>query len=216
MWQLTSLKSASDTGTPRWSPDGKLIAFDSRLEGHADIFVVSAEGGEPRRLTTEPYDNQIPAWSRDGHWIYFISDRGGAQQVWKVPADGGAAVQVTKNVANSVFEAEDGKSIYYFRNGAIWNSGLNGENETRVVDCPGFMGWKLRHNAIWMLNYDSSPSPLIAFDLATGRKTQLGTLDVGPFAYVATGFDIAADGKSIIYTRVDSLDSDIMLVENFH
>jgi Tol biopolymer transport system component/predicted Ser/Thr protein kinase len=214
--QLTSVKASSDTGTPRWSPDGKLIAFDSRLEGHADIFVVSAEGGAPRRLTSEPYDNQIPAWSRDGHWIYFISDRGGAQQVWKVPAEGGVAVQVTKNVANVALEAEDGKSIYYFRDGAIWNSSLAGENETRLVDCPGFMGWRLRHNAIWILNYDITPTPLIAFDLATRKKTQVGTLDIGPLAFVATGFDVTADGKSIVYTRVDSLDSDIMLVENFH
>jgi eukaryotic-like serine/threonine-protein kinase len=215
--QLTSVKASSDTGTPRWSPDGKLIAFDSRLEGHGDIFVVSAEGGAPRRLTTEPYDNQIPAWSRDGRWVYFISDRGGAQQIWKVPAEGGAAVQVTKKVANSLFEAEDGKSIYYFRDGAIWNSGLNGENEARVVDCPsGFMGWKLKHNAIWMLNYETTSTPLMAFDLATRKKTQLGMMDVGPMAFVATGFDVAADGKSIVYTRVDSLDSDIMLVQNFH
>ena len=213
--QLTSMKASSDTGTPRWSPDGKLIAFDSRLEGHSDIFVISAEGGEARRLTTEPFDNQVPAWSRDGHWIYFISDRGGAQQIWKVPAAGGAAVQVTKNVANSVVEAEDGKSIYYFRDSAIWNSGLKGENETRVIDCrAGFMGWKLRRNTIWMLNYET-PTPLIAYDLATRKKAQLGNLDLGPSAFVATGFDIASDGKSIIYTRVDSLDSDIMLAENF-
>ena len=213
--QLTSMK-ATDTGTPRWSPDGKWIVFDSRAEGHGDIFVISPDGGTPRRLTTEPSDNQIPAWSRDGHWIYFISDRGGAQQVWKVAAEGGAAVQVTKNGADSVLEAEDGKSIYYFRNGAIWNSGLNGENETRVIECPGFLGWKLRHNAIWMINYDTTPTPLIAFDLATRKKIKLGSLDVGPFAFSATGFDISSDGRSIIYSRVDSLESDIMLVENFH
>jgi Tol biopolymer transport system component len=213
--QLTSMK-ASDTGTPRWSPDGKSIAFDSRVEGHADIFVISPDGGTPRRLTTEPFDNEVPAWSRDGRWIYFISDRAGKKQVWKSPAEGGPAVQVTSNVANSVFESEDGKSLYYFRDGAIWNSSLSGENETRIVDCPDFMGWKLRRNAIWMLNYETTPTPLIAFDLATRKKTQLGFLDVGPFAFVGTGFDIAPDGHSIIYTRTDSLDSDIMLVEDFH
>jgi Tol biopolymer transport system component len=213
--QLTSMK-ASDTGTPRWSPDGKSIAFDSRVEGHGDIFVISPDGGTPRRLTTEPFDNEVPAWSRDGRWIYFISDRAGKKQVWKSPAEGGPAVQVTSNVANSVFESEDGKSLYYFRDGAIWNSGLRGENETRVVDCPDFMGWKLRHNAIWMLNYEMTPTPLIVFDLATRKKTQAGRLDVGPVAFVALGFDVTADGKSIVYTRVDSLDSDIMLVENFH
>ena len=207
---------APDTGTPRWSPDGKLIAFDSRLEGHADIFVISPDGGSPRRLTTEPYDNQVPAWSHDGHCIYFISDRAGAQQIWKVPAEGGSAVQVTKNVANSELEAEDGKSLYYYRDGAIWNSGLQGENELRVVDCPFFFNWKLRHNAIWILDDSSTPARLSSFDPFTHKRTQMGTLDIGPPALAGTGFDVSPDGHTLVYTRVDSLQSDVMLVENFH
>ena len=67
-----------------------------------------------------------------------------------------------------------------------------------------------------LARYEITPTPLIAFDLATRKETQLGMLDVGPLAFAAAGFDIAADGKSIIYTRVDSLASDIILVENFH
>ena len=81
--QLTSMR-APDTGTPAWSPDGKQIAFDSRLEGHSDIFVINAEGGSPHRLTTEPYDNELPSWSRDSHWIYFTSERSADNQIWKV------------------------------------------------------------------------------------------------------------------------------------
>ena len=92
--QLTSMK-APDTGTPAWSPDGKQIVFDSRLEGHSDIFVINAvinaEGGSPHRLTTEPYDNELPNWSRDGHWIYFTSERSGGNQILKVQAEGGRA-----------------------------------------------------------------------------------------------------------------------------
>ena len=38
------------TGTPRWSPDGLWVAFDSRPEGQPDIFVIASEGDE-RRLT---------------------------------------------------------------------------------------------------------------------------------------------------------------------
>jgi Tol biopolymer transport system component len=41
--QLTFL-GAIDSGTPRWSPDGSHIAFDSREEDNADIFVIGAEG----------------------------------------------------------------------------------------------------------------------------------------------------------------------------
>jgi eukaryotic-like serine/threonine-protein kinase len=213
--QLTSMK-APDTGTPRWSPDGKLIAFDSRLEGHADIFVISPDGGSPRRLTTEPYDNQIPAWSHDGRWIYFISDRAGPQQVWKVSSAGGPAVQVTKSIANSVLEAADGKSIYYYRDSAIWNSDLNGGNETRVTDCSDFLRWELQGGRIWILDDSVSPARLSTFDLVTHRRTVLGTLNIGPAARAAMGFDISADGRTLLYTRADSVQSDIMLVENFH
>jgi hypothetical protein len=42
--QLTSLDAANG-GSPQWTRDGKTIAFDARLKGHADIFVVSADGG---------------------------------------------------------------------------------------------------------------------------------------------------------------------------
>ena len=44
----------------------------------------------------------------------------------------------------------------------------------------------------------------------------LGTLNFGPAARAAMGFDISADGRTLFYTRVDSLESDIMLVEDFH
>jgi hypothetical protein len=40
-------------------------------------------------------------------------------------------------------------------------------------------------------------------------------LDIGAPAKTATGFDVSPDGRMIIYTRVDALESDIMLVENF-
>ena len=48
--QLTT-NPAHDT-EPVWSPDGKRIAFASDRMGSMDVYIVSKEGGEPRRLTT--------------------------------------------------------------------------------------------------------------------------------------------------------------------
>jgi Tol biopolymer transport system component len=48
---LTNL--ISHNGEPNWSPDSRHIAFDTRVRGNADIFVISAEGSQPRALTTE-------------------------------------------------------------------------------------------------------------------------------------------------------------------
>ncbi|MEJ7711497.1 MAG: DPP IV N-terminal domain-containing protein [Pyrinomonadaceae bacterium] len=102
------------TGTPRWSPDGRQITFDSRAEGYAQIYVVNAEGGPPRRITDGTANNVVPSWSRDGRWIYFASNRSGGWQLWKVPAEGGEAVQVTKNGGFLSSASPDGRWILLF------------------------------------------------------------------------------------------------------
>ena len=66
-------------------------------------------------------------------------------------------------MANSESEAEDGKSLYYYRDGAIWNSGLQGENELRVVDCPAYFSWKLQRQAIWILDDTGYPRATLYF-----------------------------------------------------
>jgi TolB protein len=67
-----------------WSPDGEFIAFSAWEKGQPDIYVVSAEGGEPRRLTEDNSQDQFPSWSVDGRWIYFRSVREGKNGIWRV------------------------------------------------------------------------------------------------------------------------------------
>jgi Tol biopolymer transport system component len=83
-------------GSPRWSPDGRWIAFDSTAAGSPDVYVIGAAGGTPRRLTMEPLADIEPSWSHDGKWIYFVSDRGGQSHIWKAPFAGGPARQLTQ------------------------------------------------------------------------------------------------------------------------
>src|SRR6478752_6108499 len=51
---------------PRFSPDGKWIAFSSNRYGNYDVFVMPAGGGAPKRLTWHTGNDEVVGWSRDG------------------------------------------------------------------------------------------------------------------------------------------------------
>jgi eukaryotic-like serine/threonine-protein kinase len=216
--QLTTL-GASDTGTPRWSPDGKLIAFDSRAEGHGNIYAVPSEGGASRRLTNEPAENNVPSWSRDGKWIYFSSDRTGSWQIWKVPTQGGTEVEVTKEGGFEASESPDGKSLYIFRTDeghtGIWKMPIEGGHETQLVPGPQFLNSELWSEGICYIDLDKTPPELNELDFATDRVRRLGTLDVGNITKFVFGISVSADGKWLLYSRLDHAESNIVLVENF-
>ena len=70
---------------PRWSPDGRRLAFVSEREkkGKGQLYVMPADGGEPVRLTDLRPGVASPAWSPDGQWLAFVSRVGG----WEEPTD---------------------------------------------------------------------------------------------------------------------------------
>ena len=62
-------------GQPRWSPDGKWIAFVSAREERAQIWLVRPNGGEPEKLTTGKAAVQAIYWSPDGKRIAYLAPR---------------------------------------------------------------------------------------------------------------------------------------------
>jgi dipeptidyl aminopeptidase/acylaminoacyl peptidase len=95
IWRLNSV------GEPQLSPDGKWIAYTltttdfDKNSRNSDIWIVSAEGGEPRRMTTSEKRDDTPSWSPDGATLAFISARGGDPQIYVLPVAGGEARTVT-------------------------------------------------------------------------------------------------------------------------
>ncbi len=63
--------------TPSWSPDGQQLVFTGYDGGLSDLFVVSRDGRNLRRLTEDKYADLHPVWSPDGRSIAFATDRGG-------------------------------------------------------------------------------------------------------------------------------------------
>jgi Tol biopolymer transport system component len=137
--QLTSFGGSSYTGSPRWSADSRWIAFESSFSGKPGSYVVSVEGGKPKRLPLDDFED----WSRDGKWLYFGSQRDGNRQLWKMPWSSNLqeekAIQITKKgFAREAIESPDGKFVYYLKNPtgesyALWRVPVNGGEETQVL-----------------------------------------------------------------------------------
>ena len=83
--QVTTLTPSYFHG---WSPDGKTLAFCAQREKNFDLYGISPEGGEERRLTMHAEYDDGPDYSPDGKWIYFNSLRTGSWDVWRIPAAG--------------------------------------------------------------------------------------------------------------------------------
>ncbi len=70
---------------PRFSPDGKRIAFVSDRAGHPHLWIMNADGSAPRRVPTDPrYRLLQPAWSTDGKHLF--AKRGDG--LFRIPLDG--------------------------------------------------------------------------------------------------------------------------------
>ena len=69
---------------PSWSPDGRSLAVTLSRDGGSQLFLMDANGGEPRRLTQSAAIDTEPVFAPDGSAIYFVSDRGGAPQIYRI------------------------------------------------------------------------------------------------------------------------------------
>ena len=228
--QLTSLNGRRG-GTPGWSPDGQWIVFDLRTGGPGDIYVISSRGGAPRRLTTHPADDLVPSWSRDGSWIYFGSTRTGRYQIWKVSPKGGEPVQVTRQGGTYGKESTDGAFLYYARIDAplprLWRIPVSGGEEVEILDRMASYGnFAVAREGIYFESVAPGTSvghyamfnlferPVATFDFfsfETRTISRVTTLE----RYAGNGLDVSADGRSLLFSQVDSFVEDLVLIENF-
>ena len=85
--QITSGNQTIESGFASY--DGKWIAYDSNINGNADIFKISVDGGEPQQLTHNAIDDFSPTWSPDGTHIVFHSVDKGNRDLFTMDANGG-------------------------------------------------------------------------------------------------------------------------------
>jgi tricorn protease len=114
---------------PRFSPDGRWIAFSGEYDGNTDVFIVSSAGGVPRRLTWHPGEDIPLGFTPDGTAVLFTSPREvhtmRYRQLFTVPVSGGAVSKLPIPNATEATYSPDGSRILYQPLGSAFHQWKN-------------------------------------------------------------------------------------------
>jgi tricorn protease len=124
--------------TPRFSPDGKWVAFTSNRTGNNDVFVVSADGGEPRQLTWHTGNDEALYWTPDGKALIMASNRGpGAfgSPLYRLPLEGEPAEPLGMASARLGMLKQDASLVAYNRTTSstgVWRKAFKGNSAAGI------------------------------------------------------------------------------------
>jgi Tol biopolymer transport system component/DNA-binding winged helix-turn-helix (wHTH) protein len=224
-FQLTSMSILP--GYAKWSPDGTLIAFHGDPAGRPDVLVVPAGGGEPRVITAGTPGGAYPSFSRDGQWIYFAAGlHKGESRIWKMPVAGGTPVQVTNNAAAIAIESYDG-DLYYVdsvdKPGSVWRLPVGGGVPAKVVEGIVLGNFDVVEGGLYYIDrvgrepgtfFSDKPNgetQLRYFDFYTSRSSTVAE----HLGSVGFGLTATRDGRTVLFSRVDSSIDELVVVEDF-
>jgi dipeptidyl aminopeptidase/acylaminoacyl peptidase len=119
-----------------WSPDNKWIAYISTQSGQSEIWVISASGGQSKRLTSTTSQKKQPHWSADGKWIVYVAVQpGGLGDIAIVSAEGDDDVNLTESAADdrNPTWSPDSRTIAFTTTDRVRTRILTVDVETRTV-----------------------------------------------------------------------------------
>jgi len=177
-WRRLTDDPAEDV-CPDWSPDGTQLVFitarhDPNPTGcfrdcSYEIYVMNADGSNPRRLTDTPANELHPVWSPDGSQIAFASARDGNNEIYVMDSDGSNARRLTDTEAGEMHPtwSPDGSRIAF-------NSDRDGNWEIYVIDADGSNPRRLTDSPAWDLFPDWSPdgTEIVFFTTDPGKQNQ--------------------------------------------
>lgn len=185
-----------------------LIAFGSMRDGTtSEIYVMSDDGSDQRRLTWNAADDVQPDWSPDGSKIVFVSTRDGDSEIYVMDADGSTATRLTSHPG---FDTEpkwspDGTRIAYTsveeHNSEIYIMGSDGSNPVNWTNHPygdGTAAWSPDGSKIAFVSQRGGEAPLHVAEV-DGSGTQTGVTSLGIWGGSPAW---SPDGQHIAYAAI--------------
>ena len=134
---ITSGSGKNDTELT-FAPDGTKIIYQSNASGDEDIWIVNADGGNPRQLTANSRVNLSPAVAPDGRSIVFLSDRTSTPHLWRMNVDGSDQRQLTNGSGEKSPQfSPDGRWVVYtkvFGKATVWKVPAGGGEPAQLND----------------------------------------------------------------------------------
>jgi len=180
---------------PRFSPDGRSIAFTGQYDGNPDVFVVPVEGGSPERLTWHPSADVVQGFTPDGGAVLFRSGRnvhtGRYTQLFTVPVSGGHPEQLPIPNAHKATYSPDGSRLAYtplyepfqqwknYRGGTVSRIWLYDADDHEVVEIPQPEGRSNDTDPMWIggtvyfLSDRNGELNLFGYDISSRQIDQL-------------------------------------------
>jgi len=198
-------------GSPRWTPDGESVVFDASVQqGEIHVYIVSAEGGAPRRLTSDQRGEVTPSVSRDGQWVYFAS----ADHIWKVSRNGGQPIEVAPGSRPQ--ESIDGGMLYFSRGDQIWRMPTKGGSAEVFKKGIDETAWSLTTEELYELRVRTgSAAQLLAHNLQTRAERLIYEFPAAVRFYATPLVDVSPDRRSALVSPVARDESDLVIVNGF-
>jgi len=216
IFKFSDTKQAEEVSWEAISPNGKLIAYESKISGNDDIYIMPVKGGESIQITSHPASDSIPTWSFDGKWLAFETTRSGNKEIWvvKIDTDGKPESELFRVAQGSTNPNASGTIYNWTKDGKIGiSNSLSFSNifivdresgkESQLTDILGrderprwspdgtqiaFISGREGKRDIWILPSNGGEAKLI-----TGNITSQG------FQYISSP-TWSPDGKNIAFT----------------
>jgi len=200
---------------PRFSPDGKWIAFSSDRNGNMDVFIIPSAGGTPKQLTFHSADDTVQGWTPDSRAVLFASQRGEdfMGKLYTVSIDGGMPRNTGADMGVWATYSPDGRKLAINRKGqTYWRKYYRGSYQTDITvmdvaakkftDITDFEGldswpmWSRDGNVYFVSDREGNGLTNIWRVPETGGKAERVTsFKTGDVRWPA----MSADGKTIVF-----------------